>query len=386
VQICALSTPIVAYFSTKRKGFIKVLAMFVKKLSLYNFRNYANEEILFDDGLNILVGENAQGKTNAIEGIYLLATGTSPRISSDRELIMLGKNDARICAEVETSSGDIEVEMALSRSTKKCAKINGLVIAKIGELIGNVRVVYFSPDEMSLIKDSPDFRRRFMDVDLSQINRNYFYTLNKYTKILRQRNTLLKDSDEKKVKETIAVWDEQLAREGAKLVVYRKEFCEVLSKEAKIVHDKIATDEDLSVSYYTLATGKTEKEIAESIEIALLTNRDRDMHLGFTSVGPQRDDLKITLNGIDLRTFGSQGQQRTATLSLKLAEINIFEKLTGEKPILILDDVMSELDRKRRARLMQACKGGQTIITTTETADLYMEESNVIKVQNGKVI
>ena len=170
------------------------------------------------------------------------------------------------------------------------------------------------------------------------------------------------------------------------MVVYRKEFCEVLSKEAKIVHDKIATDEDLSVSYYTLATGKTEKEIAESIEIALLTNRDRDIHLGFTSVGPQRDDLKITLNGIDLRTFGSQGQQRTATLSLKLAEINIFEKLTGEKPILILDDVMSELDRKRRARLMQACKGGQTIITTTETADLYMEESNVIKVQNGKVI
>ena len=358
--------------------------MIIKNLDLYNFRNYVKGTATFSDGLNIIVGKNAQGKTNLIEGIYILATGTSPRIASDKGLIRKGETRARVTALMENSGGEFEVEMILSKSEKKCASINGLPIAKIGELIGNVRAIYFSPDEMSLIKDSPDFRRRFMDIDLSQVNRSYFYTLNKYDKILRQRNALLKDESSEKIRATLPVWDEQLAREGAKLIVARREFCKDLSEEAARIHSLIAPEEKLFAEYSTSVESVEEDGIAFELKEKLFKALERDSYLKYTSVGPQRDDIKITLSGEDVRTFGSQGQQRTATLSLKLAEIAIFEKLTGEKPILLLDDVMSELDGDRKERLLAACKGGQTIVTTTDGDEI--SGGNRIKIEDGKII
>lgn len=357
--------------------------MIVKKLDLYNFRNYIKGTAHFGDGLNIVAGKNAQGKTNLIEGIYLLATGTSPRLSNDKGLIRKGEDYARVTATAENIGGEFEVEMLMSKNAKKCATVNGMAIAKIGELIGNIRAIYFSPDEMSLIKDSPDFRRRFMDIDLSQVDRSYFYSLNKYNKILRQRNALLKDESVEKIKSTISLWDEQLAKEGAKLIVARRAFCKDLSSEAERIHKSIAQNELLKIEYSTSVESEDEDGIAFELIEKLKKNIERDSYLKFTGVGPQRDDIKITLSGEDVRTFGSQGQQRTATLSLKLAEIAIFEKLSGEKPILLLDDVMSELDKERRTRLLKACEGGQTIVTTTDEEEIG--NGNLIKIENGKI-
>lgn len=359
--------------------------MFVKNLKIYNFRNYVRESVQFCNGLNIISGENAQGKTNLIEGIYLLATGTSPRIVSDKELIKLDAKIATVKAVVETLGGDVEIEMQLSRGSKKCATINGMSIAKIGELIGNLRVIYFSPDEMSLIKDSPDYRRRFMDVDLSQMNRQYFYALNKYNKILKQRNTLLKGDNKKEIEETISVWDDSLAKVGAWIIVKRREFCQKLSYEAKRIHNNIAQKEELNIQYSTQSDKLKEKDIENDLKELLISNRERDIRLGYTSVGPQRDDIKITLNGIDLRTFGSQGQQRTGTLSLKLAEIEIFKEITGECPILLLDDVLSELDEKRKIKLLNYAKGGQTIITCTDFNFKLDDSYTQFIVKSGKV-
>lgn len=358
--------------------------MYVKKLDLYNFRNYDKETVLFDEGLNIVVGKNAQGKTNLIESVYLLATGTSPRIVSDKELIKMDAKIAKICALAKCEGGDVEVEMVLSKSSKKCASVNGMNIAKIGELIGNIRAIYFSPDEMSLIKDSPEYRRKFMDIDLSQINRQYFYCLNKYNKILKQRNTLLKEEKTQNVLETLEVWDSALSKAGAWIIVKRREFCERLSNISKKIHRSIADNENLEIVYQTSATKESENEIAEEIKGQLLKNRERDIRLGFTSIGPQRDDIKITLNGVDLRTYGSQGQQRTSTLSLKLAEIEIFKEVTRENPILLLDDVLSELDEKRRLKLLEACKVCQTIITCTEIDANLTGDYAKIAVENGK--
>ncbi len=370
-------------FPQKESVLTKIIVMIVKKLDLYNFRNYIKGTAYFSDGLNIVAGKNAQGKTNLIEGIYLLATGTSPRLSNDKGLIRKGESYARVTATAENSGGEFEVEMLMSKNAKKCASVNGMPIAKIGELIGNIRAIYFSPDEMSLIKDSPDFRRRFMDIDLSQVDRSYFYALNKYNKVLRQRNALLKDESLEKIKNTISLWDEQLAKEGARLIVARRAFCKELSVEAERIHSRIAPDERLQIAYSTSVESDDEDGIAFELEEKLRKAVERDTYLKFTSVGPQRDDIKITLSGEDVRTFGSQGQQRTATLSLKLAEIAIFEKLSGEKPILLLDDVMSELDKDRRTRLLAACEGGQTIVTTTDEEEF--SGNNVIRIENGNI-
>ena len=360
--------------------------MYINKLEVNNFRNYEKEEVRLTNGLNIISGKNAQGKTNLVEAIYLLSTGGSPRTSNDKELIKINSERARIFGNVMWESGDRQIEMILSRKEKKRATVNGMAIAKIGELLGNMNTVYFSPDEMGLVKDSPDYRRRFMDIDLCQLSRSYFYTLNKYNKILKQRNALLKSDSKNSARELIGIYDQQMACEGAKLIKQRKFFCSNISEYASEIHGSLSgMVEELVVSYQTSAEGETESEIESSIIMQLEKNFERDLRLGYTSVGAQRDDIKIMLSDIDVRTYGSQGQQRTATLSMKLAEIEIFNKINREKPILLLDDVLSELDETRRGQLIKRAENLQTIITCTN-AEVIKSKGVSIVVDKGKII
>lgn len=340
--------------------------MIVSSLELTNYRNYDNQKISFSPNLNVLVGKNAQGKTNMLEGIFLCAIGRSPRTSKDKELIKWNCTFSKIKLEVEKNIGHKKIELYLFNNQNKAIKIDGIGIKKLGELFGEFNAVYFSPDELKLIKESPDERRRFMDIDLSQFSKQYFYNLSKYNEILAQRNKLLKTTvDPKVIKDTIPIWNEELSKVGANIILDRMSLIEKLKVYAKDIHKYITdNEEELEISY----SGYTAKDY-ESLKDILLTKYtealDKDMKLGYTTVGPHRDDIKIVSNGIDIRSFGSQGQQRTAALSLKLAELEVFKDNIGEYPVLLLDDVLSELDDDRQLKLLTHIQPLQTILTCT---------------------
>lgn len=340
--------------------------MFISTLSLSNFRNYASEEFCFSEGLNVLVGDNAQGKTNAAEAIFYLCTGYSPRARRDRQVIRYGEETANIRGRAATRYGSAEVEMTFSGSDKKQARVNGVAVLRIGEILGNINSVFFNPGELRLIQDSPEDRRRFLDISLSQMGKPYFYALQRYNKILAQRNNLLKGESADVVADTLPVWDVQLARVAREIVFKRNEFLRVLAPYAREAH-AFVTDgrEDLEISADYKYDG-TEEEIESALAEALAAAMEKDMRLGYTTVGPHRDDMKVKIGGEDVRVYGSQGQQRTAALSVKLAELEIFHRRFGEYPVLILDDVMSELDRSRRARLLERIGGVQTLLTCTD--------------------
>lgn len=338
--------------------------MKVKSLELNNFRNYDNLSLSFEDGLNVVVGKNAQGKTNMLESIFLCAIGKSPRTSKEKEMIKWEKNRAKVELFIETKKGNKKIEFYIFDNTKKAIKVNGFALKKMGELMGELTCVYFSPDELKLVKDSPAERRKFMDISLSQFDKNYFYNLSKYNKILAQRNKLLKETKDKQVLlDTLPIWDDELATTGAKLILDRIKFIKTLSKFSKEIHKDITSGkEDLSLSYIGIVEDSEDK-IKEKLIKELENSIDRDFSLGFTSVGPHRDDIKIMSNFIDVRTYGSQGQQRTVSLSLKLAELEFFNFAFGEYPVLLLDDVLSELDLTRQEKLLKHIENIQCIIT-----------------------
>lgn len=340
--------------------------MRINKLYLQNFRNYENEEFSFGEGINVLSGDNGQGKTNAVEAVFLLATGYSSRIKRDKQAILYGKTKAEIKAEAMFRQGGVSVGLSFYDDGSKKVVINGLETKKIGELLGNIYAVYFSPQELKLIQESPEDRRRFMDIAISQLSGRYFYSLSKYKRIIEQRNKLLKQADRELIMDTLPVWDGQLAEYSADICIARTRFVKELSPKANEYH-KFITDgkENLIVSPTAEYFGERD-EAVEKIKLTLKDNLEKDMELGYTSSGPHRDDLKITLNGADVRTFGSQGQQRTSALSLKIAELNIMKDIFGEYPVLILDDAMSELDKNRQKKILRLISGVQTLITCTE--------------------
>ncbi len=339
--------------------------MLIKSLQLKNFRNYAEETFSFDEGLNVLTGANAQGKTNAAEAVFLLCTGYSPRASKDLQLVKKGEERAEISCVAESRYGRIDIEMVINRADKKSVKINSTPILRIGELLGNVNSVFFNPGELKLVKETPEDRRRFMNISLSQMSKNYLHALNRYNKILQQRNNLLKERDRDTVYETLPIWDAEIAKYAAKIVVRRNEFLSTLSPLAEEAHAALSGGkETLKISAESGWKGD-EAEVADGILKALKASYEKDMRLGFTNVGPHRDDMKILLNGEDVKVYGSQGQQRTVALSIKLAETQIFKSRFNEYPVLILDDVLSELDKVRRRRLIARISGIQTIITCT---------------------
>ena len=363
------------------------IIMQISTLKLKNFRNYENQELTFSSGLNILTGFNAQGKTNALEAIFFLCTGYSPRANKDRLVIKNGETEAEISAKATSIYGDVSVRIIFDKNDKKRIFINEIEVLRIGELLGNIHSVFFNPSELKLVQETPEDRRRFMNISLSQMSKNYFYALQRYNKILAQRNNLLKDPDLEMVKETIPIWDEELTKYASKIIFERNKFILTLSPKAQEKHAFLSGDlENLVINTESGYSG-TEEEIKNALKKDLKSALMKDLKLGFTTVGPHRDDLKFTLNGIDLKAYGSQGQQRTTALSLKLAEAEIFKERFNEYPILLLDDVLSELDKKRQKRLIEATKNIQTIFTATGVDYSVFKGMTYQKatIENGKV-
>lgn len=340
--------------------------MEITKLSLTNFRNYTVQTVELGKNLNVIIGKNAQGKTNLLESIFLCAIGRSPRSTKDKDLINWDCSFAKVEVDIKKKVGKSQIEMYLFKNQNKAIKINRIGIKKIGQLFGNLNAIYFSPDELKLIKESPEERRKFMDIDLCQFDRNYFYDIANYNKVLQQRNKLLKSSSEAVLKDTISIWNEQLAISGAKIIMARLKLIDKLKVYAGRVHNDLTSgQEELTLSYQGF-TADNENELKLLLLKKYDESLEKDIHLGFTSVGPHRDDIKIESNGIDLRAFGSQGQQRTGALSLKLAELEVFKENIGEYPVLLLDDVLSELDSDRQNKLLQFVSSIQTLITCTD--------------------
>ena len=350
-------------------------------MKLHNYRNYSEQTFNFDKGLNVIYGGNAEGKTNLVEAIYYTGLGKSPRTPRDKELIKWGESYAMVKIIAEKKYRKHCIEIYIDAQGKKRILIDKIPITKISSLIGVLNIVYFSPDEMDIIKESPIERRRFLDISLSQQKKLYFNTLVRYNKIIAQRNKLLKQNlSAEKIKETLPIWDIQLAKAGAYLIKERYNFTERLKAEVKKCHNLLTSGkEDINIEYESRLSNAEIKGIEEQILTLLTDSYDKDIYLKYTTIGAHRDDLKISINGVDVRKFASQGQKRTTALSLKLAELSLFEQETGEKPILILDDVLSELDETRQKMLLESIGGVQTFLTCTE----YTKKANKYLIVKG---
>lgn len=363
--------------------------MEIESITVKKFRNYQDEVIHFHKGLNILLGDNAQGKTNIAEAIMLCCIGRSPRTLKDREMITFESNAGYIKAEALRKIGKSRVEIYITKKDKKRIQVNGIPILKMGELMGTINAVFFSPDELSLIKEAPDERRKFLDTDISQMKKSYFYALKRYHKALTERNNLLKKYSMESVEKTVEIWNEQLAKEGARIIAERSEFCKNLLPFARSAHAFLTDEkENLSLEYATLKCQSEDVEATrQSMRIELDKSLEKDYKLGYTTVGPHRDDIKITVNDVDVRNYGSQGQQRTAALSMKLAELNLFYEEIGEYPVLILDDVLSELDPERQKKLMEFSEKVQTVLTATNLSEKIMKgrKCHIIRIESGRV-
>lgn len=357
--------------------------MTIKSLELENFRNYISLRLDFDKGTNILYGKNAQGKTNVLEAIYVSATTKSHRGSKDKEIINFSKEEAHIRTFLSKGSMDYRVDMHLRKNKSKGIAINGRKLKKAAELLGLLNVVFFSPEDLSVIKNGPSGRRSFVDMELCQLDKYYLYNLNQYNKIINQRNKLLKDfyfhSD---LKDTITVWDSQLVSYGKQIIETRIKFINQLNGIIDQIHQNLSGHKErLKVVY--------EPDVdCESFESRLSANMEKDMKLKFTGVGPHRDDFAFLVNGIDIRKYGSQGQQRTAALSLKLSEIELVKQVAKDNPVLLLDDVLSELDSDRQNYLLKSIGDIQTIITCTgldEFIHSSFEIDKLFQVVDGKI-
>lgn len=361
--------------------------MRIHSVELINFRNYEKEKIHFQNNLNVIVGKNAQGKTNLLESIFLCCVGKSFKTNVEKDLINKNKTTASVKINFANKNGQVNVTIGLENN-KKFVKLNEINLLKISQLLGNLCCVFFSPNELKLIKEAPDDRRKFINLDLSQINKEYYFNLIRYNNILKERNKLLKMyENENTIKQTLPIWDNQLANIGAKIIKDRLNFINKLNAFAHIEHKNLTNNEEnLLINYASFENfeNKTEKEIELSLLNSLKTAHEKDIKLKFTTIGPHRDDLKFSINGFDVKNFASQGQQRTVALSLKLAELEIFKEVLGEYPILLLDDVFSELDDDRQNKLINRVKSIQTIITTTNFN--YNVLANIIEIDNAKVV
>lgn len=357
--------------------------MKIDRLSVNNFRNLKNSNIEFKDGINILYGDNAQGKTNVLEAIYMCATGRSHRTHSDREIIAFGKNEAHIQLYASRNNISDKIDVHLKKECKKGAAVNNIPVRKLGELFGVLHTVIFAPEDLQLIKSGPSERRRFMDLEMCQISNVYYYDLQQYYRILKQRNNLLKKiQKDKSLKDTVFPWDIQLLQYGRKVIKARSLFIDKISPVASEIHSRITDGKEKLEIFYKPSV------LEGSFENKLLKSLEKDIYYGSTSSGPHKDDITFAVNGSDVRDYGSQGQQRTASLSSKLAEIEIIREERNVNPVLLLDDVLSELDEKRQRFLMDSIKDIQTVITCTGIEDIIGKSdksSAVFRVENGSV-
>ena len=356
--------------------------MYIQKIKLENFRNYDKQELEINEGLNIFIGDNAQGKTNVIESIYLSSIGKSFRTNKDNELIKFDKEYFNIDIEYFKNNRDNSINIFLEDNKSKIVKLNGIKIDKLSQMVGNINVILFSPDELKIIKQSPSIRRKFFDISISQVKPIYLYYMLQYNKILTQRNNLLKQlSKNRSLLDTIDIWNEKLVEIGIKIIDIRKEYIQKISPILKDKHKQLSEDmEDVYLKY--LPNCEDEQSFREKLS----RNLQYDIDRGYTNNGPHKDDYCFYINDIDLSKFGSQGQQRSAILSYKLAEIdNLYEEF-GEYPILLLDDVTSELDKNRITRLLDNLKMHQTIITCTDIDNFkLLSDYKLFVVKEGKV-
>lgn len=361
--------------------------MKLKNLQLVNYRNYDKLYIEFNDRINLLLGSNGQGKTNIVEAIYLLAFGKSFRTNRDRELIKFNTENLYVGGGYEKNDRKGMVEIAINKA-KKGIKVNKIPIIKLAELLGNINVVIFSPEDLRLVKDGPKIRRSFIDREISQIVPGYYGLLTGYNKILANRNKLLKNINPDL--NLLDVYDESLADYGSKIFMFRKKFIERIAEISKDMHSRLTDNkEDLNVIYKSQIQLDEESSVKDKFLSILKDKRKHDLDMRISGYGIHKDDILIQINGLDVRLYGSQGQQRTASISLKLSEIELINREVGEYPLLILDDVFSELDEKRQKLLVDNLKDVQMFITTAEYLHknvLDMNNTTVFYIDNGKVV
>lgn len=359
--------------------------MFVKEISLSNFRNYDYGKVNFNNGTNVIYGENAKGKTNILEAIYIMSTSRSHRGAKEEELIKEDKNFSKIEVDFVSHNRQNKGETEFFRDKKKKIKINGVIVEKTSRLMGHLNSVIFCPEDLKLVKGSPKERRKMIDLGICQLRQRYFYSLSVYYKILEQRNKLLKDNPKS---EMLWVWNEKLCDSGTDIIWYRYSYMKKLSEKASEIVKKIC-NEDLKIIYessFEAEDYNDKKNIKDCFLKELKEIEEREKKFGMSLLGPHRDDFKIKINDKDAKLYASQGQQRTAALAIKMAEVALIEEDTGEMPVLLLDDVLSELDTKRRKYVLNEIKNIQIIITCTDK-DLFEDVSNVnlINVENIKI-
>ncbi|GAA0369277.1 DNA replication/repair protein RecF [Alkalibacterium iburiense] len=368
--------------------------MYLKDLKLKGYRNYEEATALFSKSINVFLGENAQGKTNMMESIYLLAMARSHRTANDRELIGWNQEFAKVYGTVEKKNNSFPLEIVLSKKGKK-AKLNHLEQKKLSSYIGHLNVILFAPEDLSLVKGSPSVRRKFLDMEMGQMSSIYLYHLVEYQKVLKQRNAYLKQHKYNgSLDETyLTILNEQLAAEGSEVLAERFSFVKRLEKWAQPIHSDISQGkEKLTLDYASsvLTTSQTEKsQIMTDLLQQYEKNKKREREQGTTLIGPHRDDIRFYVNDKNVQTYGSQGQQRTAALSLKLAEIELMKEMTGEYPVLLLDDVLSELDDDRQTHLLRTIQDKvQTFLTTTSLDGVkkeLLENPRIFRVHSGQI-
>ena len=357
--------------------------MIIKSIELSNFRNYEKLQLNFDDGTNILYGDNAQGKTNILEAAYLSGTTKSHKGSKDREMIRFDGEEAHIRTIVQKNEKEYQIDMHLRKSGTKGVAVNKIPIKSASELFGILNIVFFSPEDLNIIKNGPSERRRFIDFELCQLDKIYLSDLSKYNKTLVQRNKLLKEINYRPdLLDTLPVWDMQLLEYGKSIIKKRKQFVDELNYIISEIHYKISGgNENLILKY--------EANIDDIFfEDELNKAKQKDLRLCQTTVGPHRDDMLFSIDGVDIRKYGSQGQQRTSALSLKLSELELVKKSINNTPVLLLDDVLSELDSNRQNYLLNSINETQTIITCTGLEEFVknrFQVDKVFQVINGKV-
>ncbi len=358
--------------------------MIIKSLELNNYRNYKDLSMEFDKETNILYGDNAQGKTNILEAIYVCSTTKSHRGSKDKEIINFDYDESHIRIFIERDKIEHKIDMHLKKNKTKGVAIDGIPIKKSSELLGFINTVFFSPEDLSIIKNGPSERRKFIDFELCQLDRLYLNDLSNYNKIINQRNNLLKQiSFNHDLLDTLSIWDHQLIEYGSRIIKCREDFINNLNEIIYDIHKRLTGNkEELFISY--------EKNVEiEEFALQLEKSRDRDIKFKTTHIGPHRDDICFYIKDIDIRKYGSQGQQRTSALSLKLAEIELVKKTIKDTPILLLDDVLSELDSSRQNYLLDSINHVQTIISCTgleEFINNRFKVNRVYNVVNGTII
>lgn len=359
--------------------------MIVESLKLQNYRNYEYLNMNFDEKINIIYCDNAQGKTNILESMYVCATSKSHRGSKDREIIRFDNDESHIKVNVKKNDMNYRIDMHLKKNKPKGIAVNGIPIKRAVELFGILNIVFFSPEDLNIIKNGPSERRRFIDMELSQLDKIYLDCLINYNKVVNQRNSLLKEyafSGREDIISSLDIWDMQLVKYGNDVIKSREKFVKEINDLVKSIHTKLSGDrEQLEIIYEPCV-----KE--QDFESELVRVRDRDLKFKCTNIGPHKDDMCFLINGMDVRKYGSQGQQRTAALSLKLAEIELVKQIIHDTPVLFLDDVLSELDSRRQNFLLDSIGNIQTMITCTgldEFINNRFSINKIFKVVNGTV-